>query len=101
LTSSWRSDQAVCLRERAVYIDCPGRLNAKPLNKLYGCCLENWNVVVKRVRCAWQRFCRYVPSVIRMKRRRTWPYTFITSLKRYHSPDCNRRWQQSTLCVNS
>jgi hypothetical protein len=34
LTSSWRSDQAVCLRERAVYIDCPGRLNAKPLNQV-------------------------------------------------------------------
>jgi hypothetical protein len=40
LTSSWRSDQAVCLRERAVYIDCPGRLNAKPLNQVVWCCLE-------------------------------------------------------------
>jgi hypothetical protein len=34
LTSSWRGDQAVCLWERTIYIDCHGRLDARPLRKV-------------------------------------------------------------------
>lgn len=34
LLSSWRVDQAVCLRERAIYINYHGNLDAKPLRKV-------------------------------------------------------------------